>query len=48
MVLKRPNLLALCINPTSPTGFRVDSMQLQEALRSFAQVPVYDVMHLNI
>lgn len=47
MVLKRPNLLALCINPTSPTGFRVDSIQLQEALRSFAQVPVYDVMHLN-
>ena len=47
MVLKRPNLLALCVNPTSPTGFRVDSIQLQEALRSFAQVPVYDVMHLN-
>lgn len=46
MVLKRPNLLALCVNPTSPTGFKVNSTQLQDALRSFANVPVYDVMQL--
>lgn len=47
MVLKRPNLLALCINPTSPTGFKVDSVQLQEALSAFAHVPVYDVMMMK-
>lgn len=46
MVLKHPNLLALCVNPTSPTGFKVNSTQLQDALRTFANVPVYDVMQL--
>lgn len=43
MVLKRPNLLAMCINPTSPSGFKVTSEQLQEALGAVVDVPVYDV-----
>ena len=42
-VLKRPNLLAICINPTSPTGFNVNSEQLQQALQERISVPVVDV-----
>ncbi len=43
-VLKRPNLLAMCINPTSPTGFKLESEQLRAALRQVVGVPVYDVV----
>lgn len=46
MVLKKPNLLAICINPTSPSGFKVDSQQLAKALQSVMKVPIYDVMNL--
>lgn len=45
-VLKAPNLLALCINPTSPSGFRVESGQLCDALQKVVHVPVYDIMKL--
>ena len=43
-VLKRPNLLAMCINPTSPSGFKLESEQLRAALRQVVGVPVYDVV----
>lgn len=43
-VLKRPNLLAMCVNPTSPTGFKLESEQLRAALRQVVGVPVYDVV----
>lgn len=46
MVLKRPNLLAMCINPTSPSGFKLDSVQFRDALQAVIGVPVYDVMQL--
>lgn len=46
-VLKQPNLMAICVNPTSPTGFKVDSQQLQDALSAIVHVPVYDVMLLD-
>lgn len=44
MVLKRPKLLAICINPTSPTGFNVNSQQLRDALQERMCVPVVDVV----
>lgn len=44
MVLKRPNLLAICVNPTSPSGFKVDSQHLCNALQQVVHVPVYDVI----
>ncbi len=43
MVLRRPNLLAVCVNPTSPSGFRVGSERLCDAIRQVVDVPVYDV-----
>ena len=46
-VLKAPNLLAMCVNPVSPTGFKVESRQLREALQAVVQVPVYDVMQME-
>ena len=46
MVLKRPNLLAMCINPTSPSGYKIDSDQFRNALQAVIGVPVYDVMQL--
>ena len=42
-VLKRPNLLAMCINPTSPSGFKLESEQLRAALQQVVGVQVYDV-----
>lgn len=42
-VLKRPNLLAMCINPTSPSGFKLESEKLRTALQQVVGVPVYDV-----
>ena len=47
MVWKRPNLLAMCINPTSPSGFKIDSDQFRNALQAVIGVPVYDVMQLR-
>lgn len=47
MVLKRPNLLAICVNPTSPSGFKVESERLCTALQQVVKVPVYDVMAEN-
>ena len=39
-VLKRCNLLAVTINPWSPTGFSVDREKLQKALQKEVKVPV--------
>lgn len=47
MVLKRPSLLAICVNPVSPTGFTLDSEHLRQALQSEVDVPVCDVMQME-
>ena len=47
MVLQRPNLLAICINPVSPMGYTMDSDALRQALQSEIEVPVYDVMKVE-
>ena len=44
MVVKRPNLLAISINPVSPSGFTVESERLCHALQEVVGVPVFDVL----
>lgn len=43
-VLQRSNLVALCFNPTSPQGYRLNSVDACHALADALQTPVYDVM----
>lgn len=42
-VLKRPNLLAVTVNPVAPSGFTLPSEVLVEAMERVFDVPVYDV-----
>jgi hypothetical protein len=42
-VLKSPNLIAVCANPTSPTGYKIDSGLLCRSLQDVIDVPVYDI-----
>lgn len=43
-VLDRSRLVAVCVNPVSPKGFRIDSAQLLAGFRDAGiPVPVYDV-----
>lgn len=42
-VLKRPNLLAVTVNPVAPSGFTLPSGVLVEAMKGVFDVPVYDV-----
>ena len=46
-VLKRPNLLAVTVNPVAPSGFSVPSKVLVEAMERVFPVPVYDVVSGN-
>ncbi len=46
-VLQRSNLLAVCLNPTSPQGFRLNSEDACKALSEALHLPVYDVMKVN-
>lgn len=43
-VLKRPNLIAVTVNPVAPSGFSVSSKVLIEVMGRVFEVPVYDVM----
>lgn len=43
-VLQRSRLVAVTLNPTSPTGYRLNSRQACDALSEALQMPVYDVM----
>ena len=43
-VLKRPNLLAVTVNPVAPSGFTVPSNILVKAMEGVFDVPVYDVV----
>lgn len=42
-VLQRPRLLAICVNPWSPTGYMLNSDKLCDTLSAFVNVPVVDV-----
>lgn len=43
-VLKRPNLLAVTVNPVAPSGFTIPSKVLVEAMEKVFDVPVFDVL----
>ena len=45
-VLKRPNLLAVTVNPVAPSGFTIPSKVLVEAMETIFAVPVYDVVNV--
>lgn len=47
-VLQRSNLIALCLNPTSPQGFILDSHEACTQLSDALECPVYDVMKNGI
>jgi len=43
-VAGKSRLLAICVNPTSPQGYRLDSELLCNRMREELEVPVYDVV----
>lgn len=46
-VLQRSHLMAVCLNPTSPQGFRLHSDDACAALSDALGLPVYDVMKVH-
>lgn len=44
LVLRKSKLIAICLNPTSPQGFLLDSERACGALSEALGIPVYDVM----
>lgn len=47
MVLLKNELLAICVNPTSPSGYTLDSEKLCDTLRESLGIPVYDVIKIQ-
>ncbi len=43
-VEKRSQLIALCVNPVAPNGYRMDSDRLCKALSEKTGLPVYDIV----
>lgn len=43
-VLRRSNLIAVCVNPVSPSGIVLDSDKLCEKLSAAIGLPVYDII----
>lgn len=46
-VLQKTKLIAVCINPTSPQGYHLDSDKLKNALQDALKMAVYDIKKLN-
>ncbi len=46
-VLQRSHLMAVCLNPTSPQGFKLHSADACAALSDAIGIPVYDVMNIH-
>ena len=42
-VLLKTKLIALCINPLSPTGYVVDSNKLKDSLAESLHIPIYNI-----
>ncbi|MEJ5267184.1 MAG: hypothetical protein WHW07_05205 [Bacteroidales bacterium] len=42
-VLLKPNLIAICINPLSPFGYKLDSNLLADKLHDEIKLPIYDI-----
>lgn len=45
-VLQKTKLIAVCVNPTSPEGYVLDSEVLRNEMQQALQVPVYDVRQI--
>ncbi len=45
-VVNQTRLVAVCINPVAPNGYRLDSDLLKASLEETLQIPVYDVKKL--
>jgi len=45
-VLQKTKLIAVCVNPVSPSGRRFDSDKLQQEMKEILNIPVYDVRNL--
>ncbi|MBR1850465.1 MAG: hypothetical protein IJ789_03735 [Bacteroidales bacterium] len=43
-VIQQSRLVAVCLNPTSPKGYRLNSEEACKALSDALELPVYDVM----
>ena len=46
-VLRKTKLIAVCVNPVSPSGRRFDSAELQQKMKETLGIPVYDVRELG-
>lgn len=46
-VLHRSTVVAVCLNPTSPSGYRLNSEQACDALSQALQCPVYDIKRIE-
>lgn len=46
-VLQRSNLIAVCLNPTSPQGYNLNSAEACQTLREALDLPVYDVKQIK-
>ena len=44
MVLQKSRLVAVCVNPTAPNGYVLDSGILCEKLQEAIKLPVYDIV----
>lgn len=47
MVLLKPNLISICVNPWSPRGIVLDSQKLREELFKAINLPIYDIKALD-
>lgn len=47
MVLQQSKLIAVCLNPTSPQGYLLNSADACKTLADALQMPVYDVMKVD-
>ena len=45
-VLQKAKLLAVCTNPVSPEGMRLNPILLKEQMQEALQLPVYDIMQI--
>lgn len=46
-VLQKSEVLAVCVNPVSPDGYRLDADRLADEMQKALGVPVYDVMRME-
>lgn len=45
-LLDKNQLIAICVNPTSPTGYTLDSKKLCDQLHEELNIPVYDIRQI--